>query len=185
MQERYISVSGTRSDILVLSGILVPLLILLTPVTAMCTVVDRVVASVDDLAITQSELYERFRDVRRIDRNVTLKEVLEGMINRILILRDARRFRLSGEEDSMIRQYIDLKVRALIRIDEDDVENYYRAHSHEFSDRGFDEVREEITKYLTEQEVNRRLRIRLEALRRGAHIRILFDRETGEDVKDP
>jgi len=80
---------------------------------------DRVAAFVDDEAITESELQEQHRDTLKINPDITKDEVLNTMINRILILREARKYRIERPSpEEVIKEYIDLKERAFIRVPE-------------------------------------------------------------------
>lgn len=134
---------------------------------------DRVVAFVDTTAITLSELDERYSETVRVTPNVTREEVLETLINRTLLIREARKIRLrAGSEDELLKEYINLKIRAFVRIADDEIREFYDAHATEFGDRGLDVVREHIEDLLIERAVNDRLREHLSEIRAGACIRV-------------
>jgi hypothetical protein len=95
---------------------------------------DRVAAFVDDEAITNSELQDQYKKALGVTPDVTIEEVLNTMINRVLILREAKKYRIEEPTpEEVIREYIDLKVRAFIRVTETEIETYFRENSSMFS----------------------------------------------------
>lgn len=135
---------------------------------------DRVAAFVDDEAITNSELQEQYLETLKITPDITKDEVLNTMINRILILREARKYRIERPSpDEVIKEYIDLKERAFIRVPETEIEKYYKENSGMFSGKEYDDVRDDIEQYLIEKELNVRLKETLRELRKTAYIKIL------------
>jgi hypothetical protein len=156
------------------------LLVLLFPAaeTVHGAVIDRVVASMDDEAITLRELQERYEQTKAVKPSLTQMEVLTTMINRRLLLREARLLRLEGDHDAVIQEYVELKVRAFIRTPQQDVEEFYLEHREQFGTASIEEVADQIRTYLEEREVNRRLREHIDELRKKARIRILLDPET-------
>ena len=135
---------------------------------------DRVVAFVDDEAITNSELQEQYRETLKITPDISKDEVLNTMINRMLILREAKKYRIEGSSpDAVIKEYIDLKERAFIRVPETEIEKYFKENSTMFSGKGFEDVRDDIEQYLIEKELNVRLKKTLDELRKTAYIKIL------------
>ena len=138
---------------------------------------DRVVAFVDDQAITMSELDEQYKNTTKISSDITMGEVLETMINRILLVREARKYRIeSASVEQVMSEYIDLKIRAFIRVGEDDIEKFYEENKADFAGKEFEDVRDEIDAYLTEKELNERLKETLRELRKDAYIRIFLER---------
>src|SRR5512139_2186702 len=78
---------------------------------------DRVIAFVDNAAITMSELDEQYRITTKVSPDITIGEVLDTMINRVLILREARKYRIEAPSlEQVMQEYIDLKIRAFIRV---------------------------------------------------------------------
>ena len=135
---------------------------------------DRVAAFVDDEAITNSELQEQYLETLKMTPDITRDEVLNTMINRILILREARKYRIEKPSpDEVIKEYIDLKERAFIRVPETEIEKYYKENSAMFSGKEYDDVRDDIEQYLIEKELNVRLKDTLRELRKTAYIKIL------------
>ncbi len=135
--------------------------------------VDRVVAFVDDEAITLSELDQRFEDIRELSHDSKREQVLDSLINRKILLREARKYRIEAPtEDEVINEYIDLKIRAYIRVLESDIEAFFRDNVDQFPGKTLVDVRDEIETYLTEKEVNERLGSELLKLREGSYIKI-------------
>jgi hypothetical protein len=140
---------------------------------------DRVVAFVGDQAITLSEFRVQYRNTLRVSADVTKDEVINTMINRLLLMREAKKYRIEAPtQDEMIREYVDFKVRALIRVSESDVETFYKENVGQFSGKDYEEARGEIEKYLTEKEVNNRLKETLKELRKKAYIKIQLEPES-------
>lgn len=174
MQQKYTSVSDMLFRYLSYC-IIVLLSLMFVPGHSFCKVVDRVVASVDDLAITESELNEQYHEMVKINKDIKRLQTLNTMINRKLLLKDAKKYRMEGKEDDIINQYIDLKIRALVRIQDKEVRNYFHDHGDEFRGHQVEEVYKDIVQYLTELKVNERLRLRIEKLRSETSIHILID----------
>ena len=138
---------------------------------------DRVIAFVDNDAITMSELDEQYQITRKISPDITVGEVLDTMINKILILREARKYRIEASSlEHVMQEYIDLKIRAFIRVSESDIVKFYQENKANFPGKEFEDVRDEIDTYLTEKELNARLKELLKELRRDAYIRIFIAR---------
>jgi len=139
---------------------------------------DRVVAYVDNTAVTLSELEMKYADAAKITPNVTKEEVLNTMINRALIVREAKKIRLEApSEDELLREYIDLRVRAFIRISEEQILDFYSKHIGDFKGQEFDAVREDVENYLTENELNQRLKTHINELREKTCVQIQLDKE--------
>ncbi len=133
---------------------------------------DRVVASVNDQAITLSEFRERFKETKKLTPDITEEEVLNAMINRLLLLREAKKYSIEApSKEEMLNEYIDLKLRAFIRVGEKDVEDFYSANKDKFQGKNYEDARDEIEKYLTEKELNTKLKETLKELRKNAYIR--------------
>jgi hypothetical protein len=134
---------------------------------------DRVVAFVDNRAVTLSEFEEHYKKTREAVPDISEEEVINTMINRILLLREAKKYRIEAPtEDEVVKEYIDLKVRAFITVGENEMEAFYKQNVNQFAGRDYDKVRGEIEKYLTEKELNERLKSMLKDLRKNASIKI-------------
>ena len=137
--------------------------------------IDRVVACVDDKAITLSELNETFDRTRKMQPDITRREVLDTMVNRMLLLNEAKRLRFEGKSDEeLLNEYIELKVKAFIRVREEDIEDYYQKNIEEFKEAPYESVRDKIEHYFAEREINSLLKKQIEELRAKAYIRVLI-----------
>ena len=136
--------------------------------------IDRLVASVNDNAITLSELREKHEAMKKNMPSITEAEALQSMINAQLLLEKARQMRIEGKTpDELIASYIDLKIRAAIVVPEDAINRYYAENREKLGGTDYRQVRDEIENYLTEQETNRLLKEHIARLRAAADIMIL------------
>jgi hypothetical protein len=134
---------------------------------------DRVVAFVDNEAITESEFEDQYRKTVQITSDVTPEDVVNTMINRLLLLKEAKKYRIeAASEEEVIREFIDLKVRAFIVVSEAQSEEFYRKNIKQFGGKGYEESRDEIEQYLIEKEVNERLKDLLTDLRKKAYVKV-------------
>jgi hypothetical protein len=155
------------------------LLLLLAPCHLLSAEIrDRVVAFVDNSAITLSELEVKYEETLKMTPDITRDEVLNTMVNRLLLLKEARKMRLeAATEDALLKEYIDLKIRAFIRIKEEELTDFYNKHINEFQGKEFEAVRDDIEKYLTEKELNERLKSHINELRENACIKIQLNED--------
>lgn len=134
---------------------------------------DRVVAYVDNTAITLSELEKKYAETVQVSPAITKEEVLNTMVNRVLLVREARKIRLKAErEDELLKEYIDLKIRAFIQIKDEDISAYYNLHAADWPGKELDELREYIENYLIERELNKRLKAHITELRNDACVKV-------------
>jgi len=139
-------------------------------------ILDRVVAFVDNEAITLSEFREQNQKTREITPDVSENDVLNTMINRLLLLKEARKYRIeAANEEDVIREYVDLKVRAFIAVSEADMDAFYRKNLNQFAGKEYEEVRDEIEQYLVEKAVNERLKGLLRGLRKNAYVKLQLE----------
>ena len=140
-------------------------------------IIDRVVAFVDDRAITMSELENNYKDTVKLMPDIKKEEVLNTVINRILLLREAKKLRIEAPaKDAIIQEYIELKLKTIIKITEEDLKEFYEKNRNEFGNVEFDDVRDKIENYLIEKEVNQRLEKHIEELRSKAYIKIQLEK---------
>jgi len=133
--------------------------------------IDRIVAYIDDQAVTYSEFEERFAKMKEIIPGITKEEALNSMINTLLLLNQARRMKLeASSDDDLIKEYVDVKIKSRIVIKEETLNEYYLKHKQEFGGKDYLAVREGIEKYLTELETNKRLKEHIEELRHQSNI---------------
>ncbi len=141
--------------------------------TAYPSIIDCVVAYINNTAITLSELESTYDATHKINSGVSRKEVLETMINRILLLKEAQKLRLeASSEDALLKEYIDLKIKTFIQINENEIKDYYQKNIGIFQNSEYDDVSEKIEKYLIEAELNRRLKSHINELREKSCIKI-------------
>ncbi len=134
---------------------------------------DSVAAYVDDHAITMSEVADQLSRTREAIPDVSRSDVLSTIINRVLLVREAKKYRIEApSEDQMVKEYIDLKVRAFIRVREERIEEFYRQNADRFGRQELEEARDEIEQFIIEQELNERLREMIAELRRNAYIMV-------------
>ena len=149
---------------------------------ASAELIDRVVAFVNDRAITLSELKETYERTRKLQPDITMEEVLNTMVNRLLLLNDARRLKIEAKsDDEILNEYEELKVRALVRVREEDIENYYKKNEKEFGGAPYESVRGKIEALLTEKQTNELLKKQIAELRSKAYVKILLNAPTGND----
>jgi len=134
---------------------------------------DRVVAFADNTAVTLSEFEEAYSKALKATPEITKDEVLNAMINRILLLKEAKKIRLeAATEDELLKEYVDLRIMPFIKIKEAAALDFYQKHKENFQGKTFETVREEIENYLNEAELNRLLKAHIEELRKKAYIKI-------------
>ena len=140
---------------------------------ASADIFDRVVAFVDNQAITLSEFQEEYRNTLKVTPDISEEDVINTMVNRLVLLREAKKYRIEApSREEIMKEYIDLKVRAFIRVGEVEIEEFFKKNAGQFSGRDYEDVRAEIERYLTEKELNERLKETLKDLRKNAYIRI-------------
>lgn len=154
--------------------ILVLYFLLFTPYSlSYSAIIDLVVAYIDNTAITLSELESTYEAMHKINSEISQEEVLDTMINRLLLIKEARKLRLeASSEDELLNEYIDMKIKTFIQINEDEIKDYFQKNIKIFQNTEFNDVSEEIEKYLIEAELNRRLKLHINELREKACIKI-------------
>ncbi len=155
-------------------------------------ILERIVAIVNNNVILLSEYEEALEAARKSDQKVTEDVVLDEMINRILILEQAKRLSLGSTSDSaenvddnkLITEYTERRIKALIHIPIDEIESYYKNNSGRFAEKEFNEVKDEIEDYMVEGALKRKIAEHVEELRNKAYIRIqLGNGDKGHQVK--
>ena len=142
---------------------------------------DGVVAYVDSTAITLSELEKKYAETVHVTPAVTREEVLDTMINRLLFVREARKIRLKSQlEDELLKEYVDLKIRAFIRIKDEEIRTFFDTHASDFLEKELDEMREDIENYLIEQAVNKRLKEHIAELRNNTCVKMQLNEQIQE-----
>jgi len=174
-----VSVSPLHHFTVSLSYLLLVTCLLLTLCPSLSAAIkDRVVAFVDNTAITLSELDEAYTRSLKYTPDITKEEVLNTLVNRLLLLREAKKLRLeAASEEKLLQEHIDLKIRPHIRIKEEEVSDFYQKHINDFQGKEFEAVREEIDHYLAERELNQLLKNYIDELRKKAYIKIQLNQE--------
>jgi hypothetical protein len=136
-------------------------------------VIDRVVAYVDDAAITLSDFREMQKAMKKALPSITDEDVLNSMINSLILLKEGRRMRLEApSKDEIVRAYIEIRIKSPLIVKEVEIEKFYREHREEFKEKEYIAVRDEIERYLFELETNRQLKRHLEELKANASVKI-------------
>lgn len=137
---------------------------------------DSIVAYVDNTAITYSEFKEKYYETLKTSPDIKKEEVLNTMINRILLIREAKKIGLDApSDDELVNTYIELRIKVFIRIKDIEIKQFYEANVDEFRDKDFEDVRDEIEKYLIEVELNKRLKEHINEMREKACIKIKLE----------
>ena len=137
---------------------------------------DRIVAFVNGDAILLSELDARYELAVKLTPGITRRQVLQTMINRDLLLAQARKiFPEPVSADKAIQEYTGLKIRAFVRISETAARNFYDANKKQLGGVSFDSVKDQIERLLEEKEINRRLQAYIGTLRGNAHIKTFLE----------
>ena len=105
------------------------------------------------------------------------------MIDRFLLLRQAKRFRISPLEtgagknvnDRIVNEYIEKRIKAVIYISFEKMQVYYRNNMDLYGKRKFYEVKEEIEAEMINKELKNRLKKHVSELRGMAHIRVQLE----------
>ena len=144
-------------------------------------VVERIVAIVNDEVILLSEFEKVVKSAEKSESYVSEEEVLDEMINRMLLLTEAKRFWIGtstgrhlsdSDEDTFLQGYIDRRIKAFIHIPYEEVEDYYMENSESFDGKEFYEVRDEIEDKLITDALSVKVREYIEGLRKKAYIRV-------------
>ncbi len=163
----------TKDKYPLLVGLLAACYLLLVTASCYAGLIDRVVAYVDETAITLSEFQKNYARTKETVSDISGENVLNSMINSLLLLKEAKKMRLEAPtKDEVIKEYIDVKIKSAIIIREEDVERFYREHTGDFKGKDYISVRDEIERYLFELETNRQLKKHLDELRSHAEIKI-------------
>jgi len=138
-----------------------------------CTagLIDRIIAYVDDQAITYSEFRAKFERMRKVIPGISEEEVVNSMINTLVLLDQARKMRFEAvSDDDLVKEYVEIRIKSRIFIKEDEIIAYYDSHEGEFGGKDYLVVREAIEQYLLEVETNKQLKEQLEELRGKSNI---------------
>jgi hypothetical protein len=141
---------------------------------------------VNDDVIMLSEFKEALKSAEKSDISISEEIILNEMINRMLLLNEAKKFWISvpgnrrktaEDEGAIINEYINRRIKAFIYIPYEDIEYYYTRNLERFEDKEFYDVRDEIEDYLLKEEISIRLSEYIEELRKTSYIRIQLKEE--------
>lgn len=140
-------------------------------------VLDKIVAIVNSEIILQSELNAALKAARAADPGASDDTVLNDMIDRMLLLEQAKRLRQGSsdgkkDDDALVKEYIERRIRAFIHVPIEESESYYNINRQEFGDNEFYEVKDEIEGFLVQMALEKKLVGHVEDLRMTAYIRI-------------
>lgn len=138
--------------------------------------IDRVVAYIDDDAITMLELQREHKRRAAMSPREPMQQTLDALINTRLMLKAAHQSKLSigtVDEVAILERYIELKIKASVLVSEAEIKKYYKKNKNRFKGADYNDVRPEIRKYLEEKEFNEALIKHIRELRERAAIRVL------------
>lgn len=143
-------------------------------------VLERIVAIVNSQVVLLSEFEQEYQAAVRSDAAVTEEAVLNSMIDRILLLEQAKRLMLgdpgeAADDDSVLKQYVERRIRAFIYIPIDEIETYYNQNRERFGSEEFYDVKDEIEEVLIDQALDKKLAEHIADLRKKASIRIQLE----------
>lgn len=137
-------------------------------------IIDRVIAYVDNQAITLRD-FEKFSfEIRKKAKDINNREIIELMINRTLLLRKGKELFFEGSDEEIINNYIDFKIKYKIIIPDSKIREYYEQNKKILEDKPYLSVRDQIEKYLFEKELNERLKEHIQELKNSSEIKITF-----------
>ncbi len=163
--------------LLVAFGVIFCLLSVAINIDAMASdfkIINRVVAYVDNIAITLEDFNKEVLKLREKFMDIKNEEVLNILINRTLLLKKAKEFFIEGRDEEIINSYIELKVKSLIIIPETKIKEYYEQNKDKFKEQDYKVVRGQIERYLFEKELNIKLKEHIEELKQNAEVKIVF-----------
>lgn len=138
-------------------------------------IIDRLAAYVGDTAITLSEFEIEFQRMSKTTPDLSKNEVMDSMINRILLIKEARKIRLDAHsEDELVNLYLDIKIKSRLFIKEEEIVDFYKTYIGEFKGEDYLLIKDQIENYLLEKELNDILKKHIEELRQNAEIKVLI-----------
>lgn len=157
--------------------ILVLLVFINTCFAAEKELVDRVCAFVDNEAITWSELKKRYDKTKKYFPETTLYEVANTMVNRLLLMGEAKRLKITGDSEAeIIDKYINMTIRADIIVTPEEVNKFFNKHREEFKGDSFESVSKKIENAIMEEEVNIRLKETIKKLKENIYVKIIIEK---------
>lgn len=149
--------------------------------SAYAELLERIVAIVNEEVILLSELRSEVQLHKAQGAEVSDADVLDEMINRRLLLGQAKRMKIAGDaesdkslmtDDIIINGYIERRVKAFIHIPLKDIEDYYNDNAGSYGDKKFYDVKNEIESKLIEAKLKEQLQEHIRDLRKDSYIRV-------------
>lgn len=144
--------------------------------------VERVVAIVNSEVIMYTEFQEEVREARETGKETSKEEILDKIIERLLILEQAKKFFMGantyryykGDEldRKLVDDYIEKRIKSLIHVSFEEIENYYDTHSGAFKGKDLYQSWDEIESELRDGKLGKKLREHIASLKDNAYIRI-------------
>lgn len=146
-------------------------------------VLDRVVAIVGEEVVLLSDFREAAERARKTGREVKDDEILNEMIDRLLLIEQAKKiglgnnaaYRKAFDENVLIDEYLRRRVKVLIRIPFGNIESYYVNNQDRFKGRELNEVKGDIERHLIDREFEVKLREHIAELRQRSYIRVQLE----------
>lgn len=134
-------------------------------------VIEKVVAYVEDEAITLTELNEAYNKMKLTTPNISIEDVANILINRLLLLKEAKKMKLDSLSvgKDPVEEYIDIKIKSLIFIRDEDIQSFFDKNKEHFKDSSISNVKDKIELYLIEEETNKRIKEHLQMLKKNTH----------------
>jgi len=146
--------------------------------TVSSEVLDRVVVIVNDEVILLTELKNEISVRKKHGSGLTAAGVLDDMINRLILLDEARKFMLNiktADIDSAIELYVERRIKAMIHIPFEKLEAYYADNRELYGNKEFYDVKDEIESFMLENELRIRMLNHTQELRSKSYIRIQME----------
>lgn len=147
-------------------------------VSAHAEIIERVVAIVNDEVIFLSEFNNTYEDAVVSRAGISKEELLDEMIDRELILEQAKKFRFQGSPDAkvsdnlLVEEYLERRIKAFIHIPFEVIEKYYMNNSLLFKGKSFYDVQDEIESLLIDEKLSIKISEHIKELRDNAYIRV-------------
>lgn len=154
--------------------VLVMLFSIFFSITLYAETINRVIAYVDNIAITLEDFRLELSKVKEKIPDINNEEILGILINRTILLKKARELFVEGSEEDIINSYVDLKIKSSIIISENQIRQYYEDNKSKMENKPYISVRNDIEKYLFEKEFNKKLKEHIEELKEISDIKIVF-----------
>jgi len=161
--------------------VVLAMILLVTALQGLCDseLIERVVAVIGNDVILYSELKGALIHARARGEAPSEGEMLERLIDRRLILIEARKFRIGGkryytdteEESAIIDEYIKNRIKVMIQISFDEIERYYNDHRERFKGREIYEVWNEIEDILRTEKTEEAIKEYIDSLKKRSLIR--------------